>query len=55
MNNLIGLDIYKLASKIFPINRSITGNGVRDTFELIREEIPELNIYEIPSGEQIFD
>ena len=32
--------VYDLAEKLFPINRSITGKGVRETFDIIGEVIP---------------
>lgn len=56
----IGTKIYNLASKIFPITRSITGNGVRKTLRILDEYISEgtglhFNIHEIPSGTQVFD
>jgi aminopeptidase-like protein len=49
------LDIFELAKNIFPLNRSITGNGVRDTLQLIKNLIPEINIYEVASGTKAFD
>jgi len=48
-------EIYNLIVKIFPICRSITGNGVRRTFDIIREYIPDLVITEVPSGTKCFD
>ena len=50
-----GKPIFKLAQTLFPICRSITGNGVRDTLEIIKKEIPNLKIHEIPSGTECFD
>lgn len=50
-----GRKIFDLCKKMFPINRSITGNGVRQTFDIIREIIPEMKIYEVPSGTKAFD
>ncbi|MEJ0032563.1 MAG: DUF4910 domain-containing protein [Bacteroidota bacterium] len=41
-------------SRLFPICRSITGNGVRKTLDIISEIIP-LDRYEIPTGTQVFD
>ena len=35
--------------------RSITGKGVRDTLQAIKELIPELEIIEVPSGTRIWD
>jgi len=51
----IGSEMHKLVEKLFPICRSITGEGVRSTLKLIKEEIPELNILSVPSGHQAFD
>lgn len=47
--------MYELAQELFPICRSITGNGVRETFHILKREIPELEIYEIASGTEVFD
>ena len=47
--------MYDLAKKIFPICRSITGNGVRETLNIFKECIPEMTISEVPSGTQVFD
>ena len=47
--------LHKWASDLFPINRSITGKGVRDTLAYIQDIIPKLNIYAVPSGEKVFD
>ena len=49
-------EIYEFCGKIFPICRSITGNGVRETLKLINEVVDgHLNIVEVPSGTQVFD
>ena len=48
-------DIYKLAKRIFPIYRSITGIGVRKTLSILQMECPMLHIYEIPSGTKVLD
>ena len=50
-----GDKMYALAKQLFPICRSITGNGVRETLNIIRKEIPELKIHEVPSGTKVFD
>ena len=47
--------LYKLAKKIFPIYRSITGEGVRQTLNIFREINPELIIKKIASGKKAFD
>lgn len=47
--------MYKLLQKLFPICRSITGNGVRETLSIIKNEIP-INIYdEDKTGKEVFD
>jgi aminopeptidase-like protein len=51
----IANDIYALAEKLWPINRSITGDGVRETLSIIKNELPDLNTFEVPSGTQVFD
>jgi aminopeptidase-like protein len=40
--------------RLFPICRSITGNGVRETLRLLSAEI-DLLAHEVPSGTQVFD
>ena len=51
--------MYELANRIFPICRSITGNGVRETLQILSEFLKKdgivLDIHEIPSGTQVFD
>mgnify|MGYP003988600167 FL=1 len=50
-----GKDIYSLCELLWPITRSITGNGVRETLSIIQQEIPDLTIQEVPTGTQCFD
>ena len=40
---------------LFPINRSITGKGIKKTLNLIKKEFPELKIYKVPSKTKVFD
>ena len=40
---------------LYPILRSITGPGLRDTLTHIRAELPDLVIHEVPSGTKVFD
>ena len=47
---------YNLGKKkLFPICRSITGNGVRKTLRIIKNQFPKLEIKKIRSGTKIFD
>ena len=47
--------MYDLAKKMFPICRSITGNGFRDSLNIIREIVPDIEVHEVPSGTQALD
>lgn len=49
-----GPEIYQLIARLYPICRSITGNGFRETLQIIKEHIP-LAIHEVPSGTEVFD
>ena len=46
--------MFSLMEKLFPICRSITGDGVRETLDIINNYIP-LNIQEINTGTKVFD
>lgn len=50
-----GHAMHNLAARLFPICRSITGNGVRESLAIIRELVPELALHEVPSGTACFD
>jgi aminopeptidase-like protein len=50
----IGRELYGFMAELYPIPRSITGNGLRETLHRIKERIP-LNIHEVPSGTKVFD
>ena len=50
-----GQEMYQLCDRLFPICRSITGEGVRETLRILQEYLPALNIFEVPSGTSVFD
>lgn len=50
-----GQHIYKLCQELYPICRSITGNGLRASLSIIKKIIPELQIIEVPTGTKCFD
>ena len=49
-----GNDLYNLVEKLYPICRSITGDGVRETLKILEKHIP-LTTHEVPTGTQVFD
>jgi aminopeptidase-like protein len=50
----IGTEAFELIQRLFPLCRSLTGSGVRETFEVLDEYVP-LQRTEIASGTEIFD
>ena len=50
----VGNEMHRWATELFPICRSITGNGVRETLKQIGKRI-SLTVHEVPSGTQVFD
>tara|TARA_Y100000590_G_scaffold444423_1_gene575150 strand:- start:4062 stop:5363 length:1302 start_codon:yes stop_codon:yes gene_type:complete len=54
MNN-IGNKIHELATLLWPINRSITGEGNRKTLAILKKIVNNLKIYEVKSGKKIYD
>ena len=52
---MIGKKIYKFAQELWPINRSITGKGTKETLKLIKQHLPQLKIESVPSGSNVFD
>jgi len=50
----VGRKMYELIAKLYPICRSITGNGVRETLHILQQYIP-LEIHEVPTGTPVFD
>jgi aminopeptidase-like protein len=49
-----GARLEAFVRELFPICRSITGDGVRETLAAVAERIP-LDMYEVPSGEPVLD
>jgi aminopeptidase-like protein len=50
----VGQQMFQLMADLYPICRSITGEGMRQTLYRIRQEIP-LELFEVPSGTQVLD
>ncbi|MEU9690861.1 DUF4910 domain-containing protein [Amycolatopsis japonica] len=47
-------DLRRLVERLYPLCRSITGDGVRRTLEIVGEHVP-LEIHEVPTGTQVLD
>ena len=58
LNNLdskaVGEEIYSLIVELFPICRSITGDGLRQTLRILQKHIP-LELHEVATGTEVFD
>lgn len=53
-SDAVGQEMYRLMAELYPICRSITGNGVRETLNIIGRHIP-LESHEVPTGTAVFD
>src|ERR1700733_2123326 len=49
-----GRELHQFVTELYPICRSLTGEGVRQTLRRIGQEIP-LEMHEVASGTQAFD
>ena len=47
--------LHRLAFALWPICRSITGEGVRQSLRILQRELPDLDIIEVPSGTPVLD
>ncbi|WP_085442390.1 DUF4910 domain-containing protein [Magnetofaba australis] len=50
-----GSDMHALMARLFPVNRSLTGDGVRLTLRVIGEHLPGLTLHEVASGTRALD
>lgn len=50
-----GDEMFALCKELWPLNRSLTGEGNRKTLEILKRELPSLQLREVPSGTQVFD
>lgn len=51
----VGDEMHGWARDLFPICRSLSGAGVRETLEYLRRIVPEMQIHEVPSGTRAMD
>jgi aminopeptidase-like protein len=49
-----GRQSYSLIEKLYPICRSITGDGVRQSLRLLQDTVP-MEVREVPTGTHVFD
>ena len=49
-----GRRMFELAEELFPLHRSITGSGVRQTLDILARRVP-LRTVEVPSGSKVLD
>jgi aminopeptidase-like protein len=49
-----GAELYRVVSELYPICRSITGNGVRQSLGILKQQV-DLTLHEVPSGTKVFD
>ncbi len=54
MIEIQGKELYSLVEELYPICRSITGDGVRETLRKLQKYIA-LTTHEVPTGTQVFD
>src|SRR5258708_32153950 len=50
----LGQALYALVQELYPICRSITGDGVRKTLEIMSRYAP-ITVHEVPSGTKVLD
>lgn len=48
-------EMWMLMTELFPICRSITGNGFRNSLYILKSIVPEIQISEVPTGTRVFD
>lgn len=51
----LGQEMHELCRELFPICRSITGDGFRQSLAILRNHLPELKKIEVPTGTKCFD
>ncbi len=50
----LGAELHRLIADLYPICRSITGDGFRETLRRLRRFVP-LTVHEVPTGTRVFD
>jgi aminopeptidase-like protein len=55
MHENLGNQMHNICNELFPICRSITGDGFRQSLDILRKHMPNLKINEVPTGTKCFD
>ncbi len=50
----IGRALHDLAARVFPLCRSLTGDGIRETLRVLQDYVP-FEVHEVPTGTRVFD
>ena len=50
----LGLQMHELITELYPIHRSMTGNGLRETLRRLQKLVP-MQVHEVPTGTKAFD
>ena len=50
----VGDAMHEQMAELFPICRSLTGDGVRETLRILGRHVP-IDVHEVPSGSRCFD
>jgi len=51
----LGEDMHELCRELFPICRSITGDGFRQSLAILQKHVPDMRVVEVPTGTKCFD
>tara|TARA_B110000008_G_scaffold277464_1_gene318803 strand:+ start:865 stop:2166 length:1302 start_codon:yes stop_codon:yes gene_type:complete len=51
----LGEDMHELCRELFPICRSITGDGFRQSLAILQKHVPDMGVVEVPTGTKCFD
>jgi len=52
---MIGYEIHNFARQLWKLNRSLTGEGVRETLLRIGNHLPDMVVHSVPSNTKVFD